>query len=498
MTPRDRISGWRRRLPGHCAGDRLWRLLIPVSFVLVALARIPRLAWRLGPDEGGFLVVAHQWGPGTSLYGDYWVDRPPLLITLFRLADLAGGTVGLRLLGLVAVLAAMLAASRLGAHLAGAQGAGIAAAVVAVFGSTPLFGTREVNGELLALPFVMAGILLVVTATRSRAWIAAGACAVAAAAVKQNVMDVLVAAVVVLAWRAWTKRPWRRELVLFVLGVVVTAAVVLIWAALHGTGLVGLWDAVVTFRAEAAGVIHESASSATPRRAHLLLQAFLSSGAVLVVAIGLVPLSRRLTVSEPPSAYVDLRLLAVPVVAWETFGVVAGGSYWLHYLIGLIPGLVLIALAVAQRRPRLLPLMALALAWAVFTGASSWHATTHVRDGDMAVEQWLRTQSRPGDTAVIAYGDPALLRDTRLSSPYQYLWSLQVRTRDADLAEFARVLRGPRAPRWVVVAPDGLGSWGIDARAAEPVLRSRYRDLGSFGKWTVFERAPAGVGPGGP
>ena len=61
------------------------------------------------PDEAGFLSVGAQWQPGgTSLYGDYWVDRPPLLITIFRLAAELGGLVPLRLVGCLATLLAVL------------------------------------------------------------------------------------------------------------------------------------------------------------------------------------------------------------------------------------------------------------------------------------------------------------------------------------------------------------------------------------------------------
>lgn len=75
----------------------------------------------LSPDEGGFLLVASQWQPGGSLYGHYWVDRPPLLISIFDLADHAGGAVGLRLIGIAAVLASVFLAGRL-ARLAAAPG----------------------------------------------------------------------------------------------------------------------------------------------------------------------------------------------------------------------------------------------------------------------------------------------------------------------------------------------------------------------------------------
>src|SRR4051794_27723764 len=82
------------------------RLGRPVWLVaaLAVLVRLPFVNAPAGADEAGFLQVAHQWAPGGgSLYGHYWVDRPPLLITLYQIADVTGGMVPLRLLGCVAV-----------------------------------------------------------------------------------------------------------------------------------------------------------------------------------------------------------------------------------------------------------------------------------------------------------------------------------------------------------------------------------------------------------
>ena len=39
-----------------------------------------------------------------SLYGAYWLDRPPLLVALYKLA-VTGGAVGIRVLGALAALA---------------------------------------------------------------------------------------------------------------------------------------------------------------------------------------------------------------------------------------------------------------------------------------------------------------------------------------------------------------------------------------------------------
>ena len=80
---------------------------------LSVIARVPSMFRPLSPDEGGFLMVAAQWAKGTSLYGDYWVDRPPLLIMLFQLAHLAGGPIGLRLLGAACVGSSVLLAAAL-------------------------------------------------------------------------------------------------------------------------------------------------------------------------------------------------------------------------------------------------------------------------------------------------------------------------------------------------------------------------------------------------
>lgn len=66
-------------------------------FLIVLLLRAPYLAVPLGRDEGGLAFLARHWDGG-SLYGAYWVDRPPLLLALFKLAVL-GGDRGVRVLG---------------------------------------------------------------------------------------------------------------------------------------------------------------------------------------------------------------------------------------------------------------------------------------------------------------------------------------------------------------------------------------------------------------
>ena len=96
----------------------LWVAALAAAAVLCWL---PFLGRTPSPDEGGLLTVAGQWAPGSSLYGDYWVDRPPLLIGLFALADGLGGALALRVMGLVAVALTVVLAGVVGRLAAGRE-----------------------------------------------------------------------------------------------------------------------------------------------------------------------------------------------------------------------------------------------------------------------------------------------------------------------------------------------------------------------------------------
>lgn len=123
-----------------------------VASVAAAVAcRIPFLGHAPWPDEAGFLLVGRQWnGGGASLYGNYWVDRPPLLITIFRVAAFSGGLTALRVIGCIAVGIVVLGCARVAGLIGGAQAARWAAVAAAALTISPLLGGYEVNGELLA------------------------------------------------------------------------------------------------------------------------------------------------------------------------------------------------------------------------------------------------------------------------------------------------------------------------------------------------------------
>jgi hypothetical protein len=468
-----------------------------------ALASAACLGWApfigraLSPDEGGFLVLAAQWGPGASLYGDYWVDRPPALVGLFAAADRLGGAWALRSFGVVAVVVVVLLAGAIGRMAAPTSGivAVLPAATAAVFVATPLFGGTVVNGELLGLPFVLAGIAAALASLRTPdrtsalVWAgAAGAAGATAFLVKQSILDVFV---FVLAVAIARRRPAGVRLVAGVVcGAAVTTAVVL-WAAdVRGTGAADLWHAVVTFRGEASSVIARSATATTAGRLAGLLLALLGSGAVLLAG-ALAWAARRRLRPAPGSGDlgIDLRWPAVVLLGWEAFAVLAGGSYWLHYLMGVVPGLVALAAAAAQRRPKLGAFAAAYGIAAVSTVAAvGWVVVNPIDRPEAPVITYLADHARPGDTGVVAFGGANILEAAGLESPYPYLWSLPVRVRDPELLELAAVLAGPEPPTWLVVSGVSLKSWGIDDAAAEQYVDARYDLAARAGRFTIYHR----------
>lgn len=446
---------------------------------LAAAARIPFLLRPLGPDEGGFLLVASQWTSGRSLYGDYWVDRPPLLIDFFHLADALGGALPLRLLGIGLVVTSVVLAAGVGGVTRGATK--LCAATAAVFLVNPLLGVHEIDGELIAVPLILASCLGALLSWRSATsggragWLmVSGACGVAAVLVKQNELDGLVLLLVGSVTFLRHRQAVWRTLVPAALGGLLLAVLVLAHAASRGTSASGLLDAVVTFRFDASAVLKSSASSATGDRFRTLVLSLVLAGAPLIVLRFLMRLR-----DKPRSGAPDLRHAVLAVLAWETFSVLGGGSYWLHYLIGLVPGLVLAiatltSSATAERRP--VPRLMIAYAVTACLVAMTTLLARPDLNREDPVITWLQAHASSGDTAVVAYGHADYLAATGLTSPYSELWSLPVRVRDPDLTALTDVLRGPARPDWIITGATGsLQSWGIDATLAQPVFNRRYR-----------------------
>jgi hypothetical protein len=435
-------------------------LAVAAAVLLGVALRLPFLTDPLEPDEAGYLLVARQWHPlDPHLYGRLWVDRPPLLILLFRLAD-GSGPYGVRALGVVAVAVLATAAGVAGGLVSGRRDAITAALVAGTLASSYAIGGQEVDGELLGAPLVMVCCALTLLALRRPGvwpWLGAlaGVAGTSALLVKQNLADGLVFAFVVLVTsRLFHRRTdATRVLVGGVVGIAAVTTAVLTWAWVSGVGLGQLAFTLYGFRAAADAVIGSGDTSRPLQRA-----AFLGAVAVLSgVAALLVLLARGTTRRLPrrdPLAYAVLAMAVYGVI-----GIVAGGSYWTHYLIELVPALSLGAAMAGGRRVLLGVVTAAVLAAGVGvalgarTGRPEATATTTARV--------LREASRPGDGVVVTYGHANLVEASGLATPYPYLWSLPLRVRDPHLTHLTRLLGGRRAPTWVVEY-DGFDSWGID------------------------------------
>lgn len=471
------------------SGGRFALRLFPcVAAVLVAMIaiRLFYLGLPAGRDEAGFLIVGASWDHGPWLYGEYWVDRPPLLIWIM---ELAGNLTVLRLFGLLASVLMVLGVCRAAFVVRGPRAAMWAAGAAALFSTTNWFGVARTNGEMLASPFVAWGIALAAQALLRpgrRSWlygVAAGCLAAGAILIKQTIVDGLVFALVLAIVVAWQRPERRREVLLVVggglLGLVTTITLALAGAAARGTRPSELFDALVKFRADAGEVIRASASSATTERLWMLVLTWAASG---LAAIAVLTLWHALRRREPAM------LATGAVIVFVSAAALLGGSYWSHYLIQLIPATALAAGLLADRvRPRLRNIVAgaaivAALVDLIFT------AFVPPRDGKTAevVGDWLKQSGQSSDTAVVAYGQPNVLANAEMSSPYPYLWSLPVRTLDPDLSTLASTLTGDQQPTWFVDW-SGIGSWGIsDPARLESILDENYRKVATMCGRTIW------------
>jgi hypothetical protein len=148
----------------------------------------------------------------------------------------------------------------------------------------------------------------------------------------------------------------------------------------------------------------------------------------------------------------------------ETVGIVAGGSYWPHYLLQLTP---MVALAVGVWGPqvRALRLLVPVAVLSAVVGSLLSPKTAFPSSAEPEhVGTWLKRAGHPGDTATVLYGEEGLLHAAGMTSPYEHLWTLPMRTLDPAGDELRSVLTGPRAPTWVVVWEDP-NTFGLDPGA---------------------------------
>jgi hypothetical protein len=137
----------------------------------------------------------------------------------------------------------------------------------------------------------------------------------------------------------------------FVGGVAAATVLVLLGARAKGTSPDGVWFAMYDFRIRAATVVqHATLPGHLSRLEQLAGMELLTLGPVFLLALAAVAWRRRRT------GGLDVTVVAPAVLALASFDVVsvlAGGSYWVHYLVQLIVPTSLGAGLLAARAPRL-------------------------------------------------------------------------------------------------------------------------------------------------
>ncbi len=480
------------RTPGS-AGSIIARLAVPGWAVVAVLARLPFVSHAPGPDEAGFLLVGHQWqAGGTSLYGNYWVDRPPLLVTLFKIAADLGGVVPLRLIGCLATVIVVLGSAHIARRLAGPRAAAWTAAIAAALCISPLLGGLEVNGELLAAPFVVVGLSAVLRGIdeprEDHAVLAAcfaGAATVAALLVKQNMADVGIFAAVtgLVAWRRGevSGSRLRRTAAAYAVGAVVALGLAAAWTLMHGTSLTGVFDAMYPFRIDAGRLMASSGhhQHATARLWALLASWLVSGAGVVTAVVAWALVSRRLRGSAVWG------LLAT--LAFDAVSVALGGNYWHHYLVELVvPTAVLSGMLVARRQPLIRTVLMSSLVVAVFSWSGSLPSAVTSTPAS-SEGRAIADVARSGDTIVTALGHADVTGASGLSSPYPYLWSLPALTLDPRLTTLDHVLSGAAAPTWFVRVSN-LRLLGTAGAATQQVLEARYHRVADLHGATVYLR----------
>lgn len=464
------------------------RRVVTIAAVAAMVLRFPGFMWPIRPDEAGFTLVARNWHPEPdSLYGTYWVDRPPPLIALIKASDWIGGPLFIRAVAALGCALLVVAAARTAYLIAGDRAARWTAVGTAAVTANTMIDSVAAKGEILGIPLVVTSFWFALEALRvlerspARALALAGSAGLlgmAAVGLKQNMATGLAFGGVVLLLSAllreisWTQF-WKLAGAALA-GAAVPLAATIAWCLAAGVELHTLWYAVYGFRSDALVVISEGAAEAPTGRALKLLAIFIGTGMAMIVVWFLANL-RHAWQTHPAATAAALAVLVV-----DGAGVVLGGSYWRPYLLGIVPTVVLCAALVADAPRRRGSVMRGVIGFAVVSCLVStvgWvvnNLTGAEPPTEIYTGEGIRDASRPGDTIVVFGGRSDIVFASGLRSPYEHLWSLPMRTNDPHLDDLQALLEGDDAPTWFVewVAFDAWN--GTGQPALEAVLEDRY------------------------
>ncbi len=478
------------------------RFLVPLCLVVV-LVRATYVPRPLRNDEGGYLLIARQWHTGGEfMYGDYFVDRPPLLMLIFKVASLTEWDQAIRVLAIPFVLVFVLAGWRAGTLLAGPTGGRWAAVVAAGIMCSPGLAAEQADGELFGATLVMAAIALGLSAwhadsRRHRLCWAAAAGAVAAAAplIKQSLLEGLLLLVGLVLFGRWGQGADPRRAFLVgsggLLGALLPCALVVLWLTVADIPLGDAWHDLVGSRGAAFDAIWSTSPDDSIRRAGQLLVLGSITGLLPVVITWLLTARRGTRQGSPDGKVISLLLV------FGVLGIASGGAYWPPYLLQLTPAAVLAAGALAPSasapgawmRGFSRMIAAVALVGTLVSGVV--YATNPSAWSSQRIGEWLRDSKAAGDTGFVAYGLPSVLEAADMPSSYPHLWSAALRTLDPEQTRLRATLAGPRAPEWIVQI-NGFDAWGIDdGDRLRDLVRQRYRVVAEICGYRVWLRQEA-------
>lgn len=451
--------------------------------VVALLLRFPGALWPLRPDEAGFTLVARAWDPQPdSLYGPYFVDRPPLIIALVKAGDALGGPIVLRVVAAFGCALAVLSAAGVARHVAGRTAAAWTAVATAAIVANTMIDSVAAKGEILAIPVILTSIWwsLLALERRSVPWaFGAGLLATLAIGLKQNLAGGLVFGgvllVAALVTRRIDSRAFRRLAAAAAAGAAVPLLATVGWTVLAGVRLETLWYAVFGFRSDATEVLISGGTSAPEARATLLAGIVLGCGIALIIGGFLVHVRGEFA-ANPPVAAATLALVAV-----DGTGLLLSGSFWRPYAFALVPATALCAALLVRRRSKRGLAMRSVIVVAVVISAASVVAWTALALSETAppteayTGEALGAAAEPGDTLVVFGGRADIQYAAGLASPYPYLWSLPMRTLDPGYADLARLVSGSDAPTWLVEW-EPFDVWDAEAGARlQEVVEEHYR-----------------------
>lgn len=480
-----------RALVGSLDRPAVW---IALGVGLALLLRAPWFDGALGRDEAGVALVARNWhGSGPFAYGGWFLDRPPLLLALYRLAG--DGTTGIRLLGAAAASSIVVITTLLAVRIGGRRAAPWAAVIAAVTASSYAVRSVYTPAELLAaVPSSASLLLLLIALEKRRLWqfACAGALAGAALLIKQSFGDALIAGAAAMVATKVIGTGWRetlRRASAYAAGVAGVAIALVVWAAAERVSAHAVWYAMFGFRLDAVSALSGPAAEG---RLLGLWSPLRDSGLAIALVLALVGLFKLRI-----GALVRVVLLAS--LAAAVAGIVLGGSYWPHYLIALVPVTAAAAGALLGRYRWLGVVAICAIAIPTLLNAErTWRSDSvdTAQSTARTIGRYIHTRALPGQTVYVLYARVNTLYYAGIPAPFPYNWSLMMRAVPGAENRLRSFLASPDRPTWVVKA-DVTHSFGLDASGAtHRLLVQHYRLVGRVcGEPVLLERGARALPP---